>query len=235
MTEFQMPFPSAVPPFVSSLTVGPDKNIWYWDARSDEEDKLDLATDKITLGPGVVIASQGISSSVLFTGPDGNLWVDEDDDTANTGHIAVLNGTSGQVIREFALSPPPTNQITSGPDGNVWYTDRGNPLPRINRLTTSGTATPFALPPGNRETPIYLTPANDGNIYFSLGTSLLGRITTAGSITIFDLPFTCPNADSLALAKGAGQTLWMFDGSQSFTIDLIDLTQLGASSAHRRI
>lgn len=232
MTEFQMPYPAAVPPRPTSLAVGPDNNIWYWDSLSSEADKFDLATEKFTFGPAILIHSQN-GDAQLRNGPGGRFWLDEADNYQTPGHIAVLDGT-GALIAEFAVTPPPIDQFVIGPDNNPWYVDAGNPLPRIVRMTTSGSVTPFALPAGYRETPIFPTSAHDGNIYFALGAPILGRITTAGTITIFDLPATCPNADSLNLANGVGQTLWMFDGA-NFSMDLIDLTQLQATSSARII
>jgi streptogramin lyase len=79
--------------------------------------------------------------------------------------------------------------ITGGPDGNVWYTDWGGN--RIGRITPGGSITTFPIsPPGTPSTqPWGITAGPDGNLWFTenLGNKI-GRITPNGVVTEFALP-----------------------------------------------
>ena len=99
--------------------------------------------------------------------------------------------------------------ITSGPDGNLWFTQAG--LSQIGRITTSGVITEYTLP-GTITFPIGITtgPVSDGALWFAgFGTSNIGRITTAGTFP------TGPFAAS-ALSRPYGITLGP-DGNLWFT------------------
>ena len=53
--------------------------------------------------------------------------------------------------------------ITSGPDGNLWFTEHsGN---RIGRLSTTGTLTEIELPKGTG--PAEIVAGSDGNLWFA--------------------------------------------------------------------
>ena len=86
----------------------------------------------------------------------------------------------------------PTN-ITAGPDGVLWFCENG----AIGRITTAGTIEQFALTtPG--ATPANITVGPDDTLWFVQGVPdpsdtgvahvSIGRITTAGAITVFPLP-----------------------------------------------
>jgi DNA-binding beta-propeller fold protein YncE len=78
--------------------------------------------------------------------------------------------------------------ITTGPDGNLWFTETvGN----IGRITPTGTISEFPVP--FLSLPIGITTGPDGNLWFiealtTTGSSNIGRITPAGTITAFPLP-----------------------------------------------
>jgi virginiamycin B lyase len=82
------------------------------------------------------------------------------------------------VITEFAI--PTQNSepygITSGPDGNLWFTEaNGN---KIGRLTSQGIITEFAIPTQNSE-PYGITSGPDGNLWFTeIKSNKIGSITT---------------------------------------------------------
>ena len=91
-------------------------------------------------------------------------------------------------ITEF---PIPTvnsapNRIASGPDGNLWFTERGGN--KIGRITPAGVITEFPIPTAG-SFPVGITFGPDGNLWFTewLGNKI-GRITTTGTITEFPIP-----------------------------------------------
>jgi streptogramin lyase len=73
--------------------------------------------------------------------------------------------------------------ITSGPDGNLWFTEHGGN--RIGRITPSGSIREFSLPtPGSA--PQGITAGPNGNLWFTEDYSnRIGQITTSGTITEF--------------------------------------------------
>jgi streptogramin lyase len=151
--------------------------------------------------------AEGIISSGITAGPDGNLWFT---DAGTTGHDVEETGnrigriTPSGRISQFLL---PTGSgspeaITAGPDGNLWFTVTdvvfGNSMfgipnsvsasGTIGRITPSGTISEFPIPTANNR-PEAITAGPDGNLWFTEGgTGKIGRITSSGTITEFPLP-----------------------------------------------
>jgi len=68
--------------------------------------------------------------------------------------------------------------ITSGPDGNLWFTE-GN-LGNVGRVTTKGKVTEFHTP-SQQSQPEGITAGPDGNLWFTeFAGNRIGRVTTAG-------------------------------------------------------
>src|SRR5258706_11437070 len=79
-------------------------------------------------------------------------------------------------IKEFTVPTPQSSPggVTSGPNGNVWFTELlGN---NIGRITPSGHFTEFPIPIAN-SVPFGIVPGPDGNLWFTemLGNNI-GRI-----------------------------------------------------------
>lgn len=85
----------------------------------------------------------------------------------------------------FASSGNDASEITTGPDGNLWFAERA--ANRIGRITPAGAITEFSLPVAGRE-PFGITAGPDGNLWFTEGKAGIGRITPSGAITEFPVP-----------------------------------------------
>jgi streptogramin lyase len=83
------------------------------------------------------------------------------------------------------VAPGGLNRVTTGPDGNIWFTDGGNN--QIGRMTPAGVFTGFNLPIAGSG-PIDITTGPDGALWFTEFEGRIGRITTSGAITEFALP-----------------------------------------------
>ena len=93
--------------------------------------------------------------------------------------------------------------ITSGPDGNLWFTAHDND--DIGRITTSGAVTIYSLAPASGPTAITTGP--DGNLWFTESTSNdVGSITTTGIVTEFAVP--TPTAGLGGITTGPDGSLW---------------------------
>ncbi|HXB67737.1 MAG TPA: hypothetical protein VNY05_05810 [Candidatus Acidoferrales bacterium] len=119
----------------------------------------------------------------------------------------------GQIsTREFLIPGAASsqfNEITSGPDGNLWFTENSNN--KIGRMTTGGVVTEFALATPN-SFPRGIATGSDGNIWFTemgvpfANSGRIGRITPAGVITEFTVLtlFSTPTG----ITPGPDGNLW---------------------------
>ena len=125
---------------------------------------------------------------------------------------ATVQETAG-AITEF---PVPTagsipGGITSGPDGNLWFTEGdGN---KIGQITTAGAITEFPVPTAG-SIPWGITSGPDGNLWFTefFGNNI-GRITTAGVITEFSIPTA--TGGPFGITWGPDGNLWFTEGNAS--------------------
>ena len=103
--------------------------------------------------------------------------------------------------------------IAPGPDGNLWFTDRGT-TKAIGRITPSGSISEFSTGLNAGSGPAFIAPGRDGKLWFTdQGTTpAIGRITPSGSITEFDQTNGL-NAGSSpeGIAPGPDGNLWFTD------------------------
>ena len=112
--------------------------------------------------------------------------------------------------------------LTTGPDGNVWFTSPQ--LDKISRITPDGVVTPFAVPsgsaPGQTEGPSAIDTGPDGNLWFVGGTRSIGRMSTSGQVTMF------PGTDDMYIdggfVAGPDGAIW-FTQFPNRTIDRITM------------
>ena len=141
--------------------------------------------------------------------------------TADTSHTylweLITTTYVAGTFKEYPLTAGsvPT-QIVQGPDGNLWFTEQGTD--KIGRMTPSGTLTEFPIP-NSSVMPYGITNGPDGNLWFTnfpSGTATagaIGRITTAGVITLFSAEGLL---HPLGITAGPDGNLWFVDaGSQA--------------------
>ncbi len=140
----------------------------------------------------------------IAKGPDGNIWV-----AATNNNVARL--TPGGTIKEFPLSRAAPNEITTGPDRNLWFTDANAGV--IHKLTTSGTLSDYPIPVNEACPECYvglggITSGPGENVSFTQFSP--GKIGIAGAATgaLRMLPVTASPSD---LALGADHNLWFTD------------------------
>jgi streptogramin lyase len=118
-----------------------------------------------------------------------------------TGGSSVVCG----VITEYTL-PTSNSQpfhITSGPDGNVWFTEYngGN----IGKITTTGTITEYPTPTSSSQ-PAGITTGPDNNLWFTEQCgNKIGTMTTAGVATEFS---SRGSGDLNGITTGPDGNLW---------------------------
>ncbi|MBA3823547.1 MAG: virginiamycin B lyase, partial [Ktedonobacterales bacterium] len=124
--------------------------------------------------------------------------------TATPALTTVPPGT----ITRFALpAGGDPHSITSGPDGNLWFTEyNGN---RIGRMTTQGALTLFALPANCA--PESITTGPDGNLWFTAQSGNIGKITPAGKVTLYPLAESTLGPEQII--AGPDSALWFIEDS----------------------
>lgn len=171
ITDFPLPAES----YPDGITASPDGNLWFTEWQSDKIGRI------TTEGQ---VAEYALPST--FSHPDsiasatnGALWF-----TAEDNRIGSIT-PSGQ-IAGFAVPHQPT-QITPGPDGNMWFSERETSA--IGQITPGGQITEFPLPAEYQA--LGITSGPDGNLWFTESKHYtiyqyeIGRITPSGQISEF--------------------------------------------------
>jgi virginiamycin B lyase len=121
---------------------------------------------------------------------------------------------SGDICGKFTEFAIPTAAshpygITTGPDGNLWFTEStGN---NVGRITTSGAITEFPVPT-TASGPAGIVAGPDGNLWFvESAASKVGKMTTAGSAVEF--PTITAAAGPINITKGPDGNLWFTEGN----------------------
>jgi streptogramin lyase len=98
--------------------------------------------------------------------------------------------------------------IVAGPDGNLWFTERGDgttPVAIIGRITLTGEITEFSLPAGSQ--PWWISAGPDDAMWFTdYGAQMIGRIALDGTIQEFPLPTA--TARPVGITLGNDGNLW---------------------------
>ena len=221
--------------FPSWLMTGPDRGLWFENGGCGG---VPLSLDRMSAS-GVVTATYQLTgysdySGILDTtfGPDGNLWFVVAGSSQGstrvgqaigrvdiaTGAISTFPDTALAINNEI-----PTN-ITSGPDGALWFANSGGAcepygdgeicvsVESIARITTSGQITSYNPPNGfnfgKATGPVAMTSGPDDSVWFSnYGFDpSIGRITTSGAITVYPMGGGHGGPESI-VADGEGN-LW---------------------------
>jgi streptogramin lyase len=198
------------------IASGPDGRIWFTEFGAKKIGRLNADGGGFTEFPPGAATLSGKPSGITV-GPDGALWFTEPVTTASGTTGAIGRITVGGAITEFTTgistgSNP--DDIASGSDGDLWYTD-GTAPNRIGRITPTGAVTEF--PTGQTVHNDGITAGPDGDVWFTQfnGAGAIGRAGADGSIAIFTAGLT-PSTSPDNITAGPGGTLWFteFNGSQ---------------------
>jgi len=233
ITVYSVPATSA-----PAITLGPDGNLWFTGVPGE--------LGRITTA-GVVseFAVPGNFNTIagLTSGPGGNLWFTEQEDGKTRGEQAAVGEINpagvttlytlphGTTLDPSLGVPTDPTVITTGPDGALWFGENG----AIGRINAAGTIQQFPLPTPTA-TIDDITPGPDGAVWFvqqvpqvidpnnDIAYSI-GRITTAGTITMYPLS---PDSTSAYITAGPDSDVW-------FTENLTDPNTLAWTAAIGRI
>src|SRR5260370_28737820 len=103
------------------------------------------------------------------------------------------------------------NDITTGPDGAIWFIEiipniqSGTLVGKIGRITPAGQISEFPVP--TRSNLLGITAGPDGNLWFTeLQSGKIGRITPTGTISEFPLPTS--ESTSAFITTGPDGAIW---------------------------
>jgi len=166
---------------------------------------------RTTLAGTAAAVAAGTAGGLLsapVAGSDGNVWV------SDHGSDDLLRISPTNVVTTFdgAFSTGTVEEMVSGPDGNLWWTvDLGGPTAaRVRRASVPPSGGPITFDPGISSVED-LVVGPDGNLWY-LGVGKVGRMTTAGAATSFDMPAGV--SAGRALVSGPQSSLWWLDLNQ---------------------
>jgi streptogramin lyase len=120
------------------------------------------------------------------------------------GPIAAVGADAIGTVRIYKSGVQSPEQITAGPDGNLWFTSISNST--ISRMTPAGAVTTFSGP--GIVSPFDITAGPDGNVWFTnRGASSVGRITPSGVVTAFPV-----DPGPFGITAGPDGNLWFTTG-----------------------
>ena len=198
-------FPVPAPP--QGIGAGPDGALWFGERTAAK-------IGRITTSGAVTEFPTGMDGTVaaIAAGPDGALWFTQIEND-RVGRITT-DGVVREITRAATVTGTTARPIVAGPDGNLWFLERG--YGTIRRVTTAGVMTEFTVV-GTDGCLRGITVGPDGALWFTEGDDAthnrIGRITTDGAITHFNLPGNgfdlCGNA--AAIAAGSDGALWFVE------------------------
>jgi streptogramin lyase len=159
----------------------------------------------------------------ITAGPDGNVWFTDTGSTPAIGRV-----TPNGEITEFSEglgSGSVVLGIAAGPDDDLWFTNPGTSS--IGRITPTGEVTEFGITLPFTTYPQDIAVGPDGNLWFTAPsvwtTSYIGRITTAGAITLFPMALNAGGTPyPHRISPGADGNMWFTDFGQTPAIGRIE-------------
>jgi streptogramin lyase len=202
----------------AAITTGSDGNLWFIDQGTNSIGRI--STD----GTGLQEFSPEVTDDLydITAGPNGNLWFTLDSNSG-PGYIGTMP-TSAAWLDTYPITPlagcgPDVEpyDITSGPDGNLWFTATGGCGAMIGRVTPSGTSTMFSINDPAQQL-LGISPGPNGNLWFTGDNdSEAGEITTSGApVEEYPFPHSAVPADPDGIAEdGCDGDLWTADAGNA--------------------
>jgi streptogramin lyase len=224
---------------VQEIIAGPDGNLWV--TRPSFSGSVAEQLVRITTGGAVTGfgGPAGLPNDAtlreIAVGPDGNLYITDSGQNAGEPPVANrvwrfdLTSNTFQLVAEAGTTPgflagQFASDITSGPDGNLWFLF-GGPSAGIARLTIAGMVTEFTDGVSAGAFLRYVTVGCDGGLWFTQGvednsTATVWRAGTDGALTPYADGLSA-NSSPEGITAGPDDNLWfvnVFDPGSINTI-----------------
>jgi virginiamycin B lyase len=194
----------------TSVAIAPDGVPWFgllgWEAEPPTA-VARVESRKPTLEPLPGAAPSEPTAALQFDSR-GALWF-------AVGSSAIARRDPDGTVTKFALpAGEPVNELTLGPEGDVWFVRGGyeeTAEAQVGRLTPAGVVTQIPLEAGSR--PASITVGPDGAIWFSEELAgEIGRVTTNGVVQLFPL---APYARPRQIIAGPDGALWFGENARA--------------------
>ena len=168
------------------ITSGPDGNLWFTEFMAQNIGQI-TTNGQIIEFPLPPVKGALVNANGITSGPDGKLWFPilispgGNNPALSTAAIGQIDPITHQITE--SSNPPPNpdslpNAITTGPDGNLWFTE----YYQIGMMTPGGSFQDYQLPSGsigNIPDQIVANP-NSQNLWFTeFGGNNIGEITSS--------------------------------------------------------
>ena len=213
---------SAIANSIFGITQGPNADAWLTDYGDNQVDRIcqngTLQTYNAPTGGG---GPYGITEGPYphrLTQEVVGIWFTE----AAANRIGVIPESAGDVVGQACATLTPTDysiptagaglrDITSGPDGALWFTEFD--ADQIGRITDTGTVTEYRIPTAGAE-PLDIVSGPDGNLWFTeFDADQIGRITPSGVVTEF--PIRTAGSGPAGITAGPDGNLWFTEANAS--------------------
>jgi virginiamycin B lyase len=203
ITEFSSGLPTGSSP--DSLTTAPDGNLWFVDTagigRITPAGEI-LPEFPVTVAPGAFL-------NQIVPGGDGNMWFDINGTAQAIGRVTpsgqITEVTPGMAGLNTGAVP---TEMTTAPDGTVWFLDASTTKPAIGRITVNGAIKEFDYTGHPNPTLESIAPGADGNIWFTDRGSAPAVVKVAPDGTI--TPFSVGSMPD-GLTPGSDGQMWFTD------------------------
>jgi virginiamycin B lyase len=237
LTRFPAPESNGV---VGPLVAGPDGNVWFLETvytsttTSNSVDRITPDGRISTVAP--ILGDTFITD--LTNGPDGNEWYAGsrtlDQKTNATEAVVGRVSPSGDVAEFIVPNANDASHITSGRDGNLWFTAGSF----VGRVTPSGQITEFTLPTF-ASTTAGIAADSQGNLWVAGDQGPIFRVTTSGQVNTYSLPKFRVTASQgfkeppiiLAMTTGPDGNVWFTETSPSGVMHVTPSGQLSRFTA----
>lgn len=190
----EFPIPAGV---YTGIVSGPDGNLWATNVEKATIVRLTPAGVATSFGPlpaaecAVGAPSPCPYPSAITTGPDGNLWFNEERGNA-IGKITPAGGISG--FMDGLTHGAGVAGLATGAEGNIWFTEAG--ANQVGRITTAGQVSEFNAGISEKAAPRSIALGPDQNLW----------ITEPGIGKIARIIPDVPPAVATGPKAGAGRT-----------------------------
>jgi virginiamycin B lyase len=224
---------------VQEITAGPDGNLWV----TRPSFSGSVADQLVRITPGGAVTGFGGAAGLpddatlreITVGPDGNLYMTDSGQGAGNPTAANrvwrfnLTSNTFELIATAGTTPGFTagvfpGDITSGPDGNLWFLF-GGPSAGIARLTTAGEVTEFTDGVSADAFLRYVTVGCDGGLWFTQAvednsTAAVWRAGTDGTLTPYTAGLPAGSSPE-GIAAAPDDNLWFVNSFDPGSVNTI--------------
>lgn len=213
---------------LSSLTTGPDGNIWF-DGCSSSTGTGAIYTGFLNVSTGAVTTYENTTSGIscdggdlpggITTGSDGYIWYTASsyNYAGDNGYLFSVNPSTGATVHSYneGVNYIPSS-LTTGPDGRLWFT-----FSVQNNEIVADSVSGGAVTGGNayhagvwNSGPTDITSGPDGNLWVveQVSPRKIAKVTTGGSVTEYTL---ASGVYPGPLAAGSDGAMWFDDNGST--------------------